>query len=302
MSVLNAIQCTGRVEAMTKPVIILYFDDSQERAAAVASAQGVEAALGTEHCDIVPLLQTTWQETLLSLSPDSIYFLCSHGGIGEDGTLQEWLEEHRYRHTHSPAHACTVLFDKHSAKTFYKAHGIPTPPWTLKRPALSTVSNGKDTVIAKPRTGGSKQGITKLSLLGNKLKEPYLYEQLIEGTTEVSVAVIRMSNEVIVLPPIIRKRCTDRIGVVINSDQPLQLPNETLKQCKDYAVTVFEAAQCYGVTKTDFIIDEANAVWAIETDVLPGLGKHNACVTAAKQHGIEYEDLVRIILTNTFIP
>src|SRR5690348_1798341 len=104
---------------MTERIAVLYFTDGPESDASRRSALDVMGAISSSRADLVPLTETNWQKTLKPFPTETLFFLCTHGGIGENGTLQAWLEDRGSPHTHSSARVCSVLLDKHRTKLTY---------------------------------------------------------------------------------------------------------------------------------------------------------------------------------------
>lgn len=267
------------------PLVILTNEDGPEAVFAKESAEQVAEALGAP---ILRLKEGAYQKQTKRLGRDVLCFMATHGGQGEDGTLQGMLEGQGIRHTHSSAWACANMSDKHLTKLLYSSLGIRTPAWRFCGTNLGRL--GKK-LVAKPRDGGGKRGLALVE--SPRDKDGELYENLVPGTLEASACVIGHAS-VLVLKPSIRKRDVKRIGLLENSDR--LLPRRTEKTCMDAAAEIHKALGAYGVTKTDFAIDPNGDAWALETDAHPGLGKTRAAATQAALVGIPYRKFIHLIL------
>lgn len=273
--------------------VVLYFTDGPEAEASLHSALSIKGILGDD-ATLLPLTNRGWMAKLDAIAPNTLCFLATHGGIGEDGTLQSYLESRSIRHTHSSAATSGLLTDKHLAKLTYLGLSIPTPPWVFagKQYGIGNVTHP----LKKARWGGSKQGITAVRKITNNSQN--IYEEIILGEMEVVIGVIRDGNKHHPLTPIVRRR---QKGWGNLQDVPSETVSMLLRsQCQRYAVAISEALDCYGVTKTDFLIDEKENIWAIETDAIPGLSQANAVSRAAGQAGITYKDLLNKIKENPY--
>jgi D-alanine-D-alanine ligase len=233
----------------------------------------------------------------IAIDRKTLIVMGTHSGIGENGTVQAYLEAFGYPHTHSAAWTCALLTHKHAAKLIYQALGIPTPPWYYNGIHSTNFKRGDRNIIRKPVRGGIKKTIS-LWLNQPQKEVGYMYEEYIPGNIEISVSVLGNKDKK-VLSPIVRKRSIENLGILKPSEN--QVPAKVLDACKKAALLIHATLQCYGITKTDFVLDEQNRFFALETDVHPGLAKSRASATAALRSGISYEQLITSIVKETAI-
>jgi len=267
------------------PLIVLTNEDGPEAAFAKESAGQAAEALGAP---ILRLKEGAYREQTDRLRRDTLCFMATHGGQGENGVLQGMLEGRGIRHTHSGAWACANMSDKHLTKLLYSSLGIRTPAWRFRGTDHGRI--GKK-LVAKPHHGGGKRGLALPASPRNE--KGMLYENLVPGTIEASVCVIGHAT-ILVLGPGVRVRDVKRIGHLEDSD--MRLPRRTEKACMEAAAEIHKALGAYGVTKTDFAIDPEGKAWALETDAHPGLGKTRAAAVQAARAGIPYGKFIRLIL------
>lgn len=283
---------------MKKSIVILYFVDSEESEQSEKSALSVYDVFGQKISKLCPLSETNYISILSNYSRfNTIFFLATHGGMGENGVLQRFLETNHFTYTHSRAETCGILVDKNETKKIYKFLNIPTPPWVCGVDHFDFDSSDKK-VLLKPRYGGSKIGIKIIDKEDIVSNRNYIYERIIYGFFELSVIVMRDQDKIITLCPILRRRDTNRIGVLVDSDEIVD--TNILKMCEQYAKMIFEYLNCYGVTKTDFLLDNDNNIFAIETDAIPSMTVNSASARAASKFGIKYRDFIYKILNNAF--
>lgn len=283
---------------MHKNVVILYFVDSEELEESKKSALSVYFALGSKISKLCPLNQSNYTSILSSYNKlNTVFFLTTHGGIGENGVLQHFLEVNHFIYTHSRAQACNILSDKNETKKVYKFLNIPTPQWLCDVDNFYLGDIDKK-ILLKPRYGGSKIGIKVVDKKDIILNKAYIYEKIIGGSRELSIIILRDQNKIISLSPILRKRDINKIGILVDSDEILD--DDILKMCKKYAKMIFEHLNCYGVTKTDFLLDNDNNIFAIETDAIPSITMNSASAKASLGAGIAYKDFIYKILNNAF--
>ena len=274
---------------MGKSIAILYFTDALEADASIKSATDIKEALA-EQAIMVPLTKDTWTDRIDALDTKTLCFLATHGEIGEDGTLQAYLELKGFLHTQSTAIASGILANKHFTKLVYLSLGIPTPPWVF---AGVNYGDGRvDNPLKKMKFGGSKQGIETTNQIGSDSEN--IYEQIIPGEFEVIVSVVRDKDRHVPLLPVLRERSMTVWGEQREADQTA-VPEETKQNCQEYAQRLSTSLDCYGVTKTDFVIGAKGQIWALETDAIPGLSRSGGAGEAAKNAGMTYEDLLDMI-------
>lgn len=282
---------------MAKSVAILYFTDGLEAEASLRSARDIQSTLGATS-RLLSLTRHNWIKKLGDLDPDTICFLASHGDIGENGTIQHFLESKGITHTHSNATTSSILTDKHMTKLIYTALNIPTPGWMMYSASFGT-SMAKAGFLEKPRFGGSKRGIRPLEEGSVENYNPdVLHEEIIDGELEISIVVLRDHDSHTALPPIIRKRSTNALGELQEVEGDV-LDLSIVEYCQNQAVKLSTALDCYGVTKTDFVINRNGEALAIETDAIPGLSRTNAASLAAAKADITYNQLLERIMETT---
>ena len=92
-----------------------------------------------------------------------IVFNALHGGIGENGEIQKWMDKNNIRYTGSGPKSSSICMDKAETKSIAANIGIKTPPWELLKHNCSKVSFNKPYVI-KPNNGGSTFGLTIIEI------------------------------------------------------------------------------------------------------------------------------------------
>lgn len=265
------------------PFIVVSNEDGPEAEYSLASADGAASALGAP---ILVVDEGNWIERLGSTPVACVFFLATHGGYAEDGAIHGHLERRGLRHTHSPSAAAGLMCDKHRTKLKYIELGIPTPHWVWRDERFGRSTSVSNWVV-KPLGGGGKEG---LSLASAPISNPVvLSEELIRGGYEVSVWVLGSSNAV-ALPPLLRRRRVEQLGSLIDlAENP---PKALAAKCIHMATRFHASIEAHGLTKTDFVIDEAGHPWAVETDAHPALGRDRGAARQARKAGLTYDELI----------
>ena len=77
---------------------------------------------------------------------------------------------------------------------------------------------------------------------------------------------------------------------------PAPLSDEQTDRMQRYAVMAHKALSCRGVSRTDFIMDGDGAMWALETNTLPGMTPTSLIPQEAAAVGVSYQQLCQRLL------
>lgn len=252
-------------------------------------------------------------------------FLGLHGGAGEDGRIQGFLDVLEIPHTGSGVLASALAMDKYRANLLFQTVGIPVAPFVDlekgKSDARKTVLNlpFPFPVFIKPTLGGSSvnTGMAKTPeeamVLIDKIfvsEDRVLIQKLISGT-EVSIGVLeRFEGEKRIPFPLVPTEIRPKSEFFDfeakytkgGSEEitPAPVGDEITKKLQDYTLKCHEILGCKGYSRTDFIISEG-IPYVLETNTLPGMTGTSLIPQQAKALGIEMKEvftwLLRIALS-----
>lgn len=278
---------------------ILVNSDGIENMASKRSGNAVfDVMRNFDNIELLELSKKKWSHCIEKINQEDICFLVTHGDFGEDGSLQKILEVRKISHTHSSAITCGILLNKHLTKLMYKSLGIKTPRWNFDG-VMYGGEVGVSGWIQKPLFGGSKIGIKRVGGILNQKNRKNIFEEFIDGKVQISVGILGSGQNIKALPPLVRERelfASKKIKVIGS-----EANQEVLKTCESWAKKTHIALGCKGITKTDFLLDNKNVIWAIETDAIPGLSKDNAVVIAAGNAGISHSRLINYIIKDLYV-
>ncbi len=301
----------GSVVPSECKVALLAGGTSGEREISIASGKGAKQALEEAGFDVT-FIDPAEKDDLKRLIEESfdVAFLCLHGKMGEDGTVQGMLELLGIPYTCSGVLSSAIAMDKAKSKVFYELAGIPTPPSvTLKREEGYDVSEVERIVgtpcVVKPATEGSALGVTIVEdplPLKAVIDETFeidrlvLVERFVDGV-EVTAAVL--GNDQPQALPIIK---IVPMGEFYDFDSkyapggsqhicPAPLDEELTATIQDYAARAHCALGCSGVSRSDFIIDADGTPWILETNTIPGMTATSLLPDAAKADGMSFPEL-----------
>jgi D-alanine-D-alanine ligase len=305
-------------------VALLCGGTSSEREVSLASAANVEKVLSEAGHKVVKI--DTGEPRLfktISHSGADVAFIALHGKGGEDGCIQGALELLGLPYTGSGVLASALAMDKFRSKIIYEAAGIKTPPSVVinldekdsedAQPANIVAEVGLPCVV-KPSADGSSVGISivrEQSELPAALDKTFavgdtaLVEAFIEGI-EITMPVLGASNPK-VLPPIE----IIPVGEFYDYESkyaeggskhivPARITADALAAASSSAMLAHQALGCWGVSRTDMIVDADNVPWVIETNTIPGMTATSLLPDSAGYIGIDNQALYELFLQWAF--
>lgn len=221
-----------------------------------------------------------------ALAGKVVYFAW-HGGRGEDGTVQRWLEEAGVPFTGSDSAASARCMDKERARRAVAAAGVRIPRGgRLSEADPRALLADFGALALKPVDDGSSNGLflvhgaddleRALTAIGAQ-RESYLVEEFVHGI-ELSVGVIDEPSGARALPAtevrLERGRVFDFAGKYLGHGTveitPAEIPAEATAAVQKLAVDAHVALGCRGCTRTDMILAADGPVY-LETNTLPGM-------------------------------
>ena len=188
---------------MALSVAIIAGGSSHEAEVSRASAQEVHKALAENHNVVTLELDPDLPGSLLRSRPD-VVFPVLHGPVGEDGTIQGFLEVLDLPYVGSDVRGCALSMDKEVAKRQFRGADLPVADdivldiESIERAESEIRARLGNEVVIKPLHEGSALGVT-LVKEGVSLSEalehaiPYgkrvLVERYLAGK-EITVAVL----------------------------------------------------------------------------------------------------------------
>jgi D-alanine-D-alanine ligase len=191
--------------------------------------------------------------------------------------------------------------------------GLPTP-------AYASLTRGDDVVaaahkiglpvIVKPACEGSSVGVSRCfkdadlaaaAALAARYEGPLLVEQLIQGD-EYTVAVLGTEAlpSIRIVPA---GEYYDYHAKYVAEDTQYLCPGAsgaTEQELGSLALAAFFAAGCSGWGRVDFMRDRSGHLWLLEVNTAPGMTSHSLVPKAARQRGIDFDELVWRVLETSF--
>ncbi len=291
-------------------VAVLYGGLSAEREVSLKSGAAVLAGLKAKQVDAHGVdVGEDIVEQLKRGGYDRV-FLILHGRGGEDGVIQGVLESMGLPYTGSGVQGSALGMDKLRTKQCWLGAGLPTPDFVVidSEDDLQRVHERVGyPVIIKPVHEGSSIGMSKVDRqqdLKSAWEAAAEYDQEIIAEKWITGAEYTASILGSQALPLIRLETPNvfydyeakYLADTTSYFCPCGLPAELERSLQALALKAFRVAGASGWGRVDFMLDEEKNPWLIEINTAPGMTDHSLVPMAAKQAGIEFDELVWRIL------
>ncbi len=294
-------------------VAVLMGGRSSEREISLLSGNAVLAALRRRGIDAHAFDPAARPLEELRRGGYARAFIALHGRFGEDGTVQGALEVLGVPYTGSGVLASALALDKWRTKLVWQAVGIPTPRHALLEAGSDYARVIEELglpLIVKPVCEGSTIGLTKVTAAAQlpaayaaaaKYDRLVLAEEFIAGQ-ELTVAIL----EDVALPLVRIQPAVELYDYQAKyfSDAtryfcPSGLPQAVERVIQEQALAAYRVIGCEGWGRVDVILSDAGRPYFLEVNTSPGMTSHSLVPMAAKQAGIDFDELVVRILRTT---
>ncbi len=147
-------------------VVVLAGGDSAEREVSLRSGVAVAEALKAAEHQIRVVDPGECALDSVDWSTADACFIALHGGAGEDGRIQQQLDDLGVPYTGSGPEACWLAMSKSAAKERFVAQGVPTPAFVKIEPSEAPADVAARVeplgypLIVKPDGEGSSIGLS----------------------------------------------------------------------------------------------------------------------------------------------
>lgn len=282
---------------------------SSERAVSEVTSDAIEAALVARDYDVVRIDARRDLPSRLLATRAEVVFLGLHGNYGEDGRVQGLLDWMGLPYTSEDARTSLFAFDKSISKHRFEAAGVPTPAYALveiSRDATAPSLPFDYPVVVKPVDEGSSVGVHFVETPGRlddairaagERSDRLLIEPKLEGP-ELSVAVLgdTVLGSVEIEPA---RDFYDYDAKYSSAGTRYHLPprvtDGVIRSAEAAALAAHRALGCRALTRVDLFASPVGPQ-IIEVNTLPGMTPTSLVPKIAGRAGIEFEDLIEMIL------
>ncbi len=281
----------------------------EEREISLQSGKAIQLALEAIGYNVLGItMENKLGDIISDLHSVDLVFLGLHGSIGENGTIQGFLESLGLKYTGSDPLSSAICMDKNISKIIARGSKVNTPDWKIvTRDQNLSEDNSEFPLVTKPNDQGSTVGLTIVhdeSELGPALNLAYNYsssvmvEQFIKGR-ELTVTLIGGKAlpvcEIIPSHELYDYECKYTSGMskyVCPADIELDLT----KRIQEITERLFDVLKCRHYSRADFRMDHEDNLWFLEMNTLPGMTDTSLAPMTAKAAGLSFNDLIECIV------
>jgi D-alanine-D-alanine ligase len=294
-------------------VALLAGGKSAEREVSLKSGEQVYQSLSKDRYEV---RRYDPREDLLRLAQDAptidVALIILHGRLGEDGTIQGFLDALGIPYHGSKVLGSAVAMNKILTKRLYLEAGLPVAPSVVLDRSQPQGWHGEIDrlgfpVVVKPEHEGSSIGLSIVrepQELRVALDKAFQYDRrcLVEkylAGTEITAGVL--GNDTLEALPLVE--------IIPGEDYvffdyeakytpgatreicPARLSSELTEKAQDYAKRAHRALCCRGYSRTDMIVS-ADGICLLETNTIPGMTQTSLFPQAAAAAGISFSSLL----------
>ena len=296
-------------------VAVLCGGRSGEHEISLRSAESIVAGLDRAKYEVQRIFispEGRWEPHPISPEPGAnpgidVVFPVLHGTFGEDGTVQGLLELADLPYVGAGVLASAVAMDKEITKRLLAERGLPVVEYvTVTRDHHDGISLPFP-LFVKPANLGSSVGISKVQdcaglkaalELAGQYDRKILVERGIAGR-ELECSVLGSEQPVAAIPcEIIPSRefydyedkyLLDAAKLLV----PAPLTPEQTAQVQKLAVAAYQAVDCEGMARVDFLLEASSGkLYINEINTIPGFTSISMYPKMWEQAGVPFADLL----------
>jgi D-alanine-D-alanine ligase len=290
-------------------IAVLKGGPGSERAVSLVTGAGVAGALRSLGAKVTEV--DVENPDFILPNDTELAFIALHGTFGEDGQVQQILEDRGLPYTGEGVEESRLAFDKIPSKQKFTEHGVTTPPWEKIRvgqqPTLALPY-----VIKAPRQGSTvgvyivKEEAEVAAALREAAKydDQLLVEQFIPGR-ELTIGVL--GDLALPILEIIPKSgfydFNDKYpflnpegGGGAQHVCPAPIAGDLTSKIQDLALLACESLGLKVYSRVDLMLSERNEPFVLEINTIPGMTESSLLPDAAAVAGITYPQLCARII------
>ncbi len=235
-----------------------------------------------------------------------IAFIALHGRFGEDGGIQEILQDLNIPYTGSGILASRLALDKAASRQIFELYGLTVPRYKVvhhlsyHRDYLG-LDNLHFPLVVKPATHGSSIGLsivkrrkklTQAIELAFSIDERIIIEEYIRGREITGGILAEMSLPLIeIIPKNIFFDYEAKYKPGLTSYVvPARLDKKIKDMIQNTALLAHRCLGCFGFSRVDMILRD-NLSYVLEVNTIPGLTSTSLLPKAASATGISFGQL-----------
>ena len=285
-------------------ICILYGGISSERQISISSANSIHEAILDDYNIEMYDFTGDYVELLGKVKHVDLVFNALHGGDGENGIVQKFLEKNKIKFTGSNSLASKIAMNKIECKKICIENNIPTPKWNVYGKEKISL---KLPYVVKPYDDGSSMGLSIVKDESHtddalieclKISKNIIIEEYIDGR-EVTVSILNGKAlpviEILPKGDFYNYRCKYTKGEC-DYEVPALMSLELSTLLHDYSIKIHNLLNCGSYSRVDFRISDSDEVFFLEINTLPGFTKTSLFPKAASEVGFNYRELINLII------
>ena len=303
---------------------ILYGGISSEREVSLNTGKSIYDAISDDYDIVMHDWDGDYELMYDVVKRMDLVFIALHGGDGENGTIQKYLESKNIRFTGSSSSASKKAMDKNISKLLCVEYDIPTPNWVMldnksnvdgSSSIIDTYLDGfdfKNGVVVKPNSEGSSIGISILKNVTNEklecvvkkvnsISSSAMLETFIDGR-ELTVSVL--DGKTLPIVEIVPKGDyydykSKYTKFQSNYIVPANINKKTQELLSEYSLKIHKLIGCGVYSRVDFRLSNDGLVYFLEINTLPGFTDTSLFPKAAEKYALDYRALIKKIIDLT---
>jgi D-alanine-D-alanine ligase len=287
---------------------------SSEREVSLETGKGMLDKLSKEKYSVVPVLIDDKKDIIEKAKDIDFALIALHGKYGEDGAIQGIFEALNLPYSGCGGLSSALCMNKTLTKKIMKAEGLNTPDSiTLSKSSkinIEVVNKMGYPLVIKPNSGGSSIGIfivrseielCEIICKALKFDNEVIIEKYLEGE-EYTVCILNG----IVLPIMLIKPSNIFFDYSSKYDdngafETVATLSEGLKtKVQEMSLKCWDSFYCKVYARIDIIVSEG-IPYLLEINTLPGMTRNSVFPKSAKATGIDYSELLDLIIKYSLI-
>jgi D-alanine-D-alanine ligase len=294
---------------LPKRIAVLMGGPGSERDVSLATARGVAKALRSRGAEV---FEVDVRDENFELPKDvDLAFITIHGTFGEDGQIQQILENRGVPYTGDGVEESRTAFDKIASKKKFEGARVTTPRWQVigasDRPTLPLP------IVVKPPRQGSTVGVQIIKsadqleralIEARKFDRELLVEEFIPGR-ELTIGIL--GDQALPILEIIPKGgfydftnkypfLNPQAGGGAEHVCPAKIEKTLTGKIQDLALRAYRSIGLRVYSRVDVLLPENAEPTVLEVNTIPGMTEASLLPEAAAAAGIKYDELcLRII-------
>jgi D-alanine-D-alanine ligase len=290
--------------ALPKQIAVLMGGPGSERDVSMATGKGVAKALRSLGATVTEV-DVNGADFELPAEIE-LAFIALHGTFGEDGQVQQILEDRGVPYTGEGVSESELAFNKIRSKEAFQQYGVPTPYWQIITPAQRPTIP-IPFVIKAPRQGSTvgihiirnERDVEAAIADAATYDRELLVEKFCSGR-ELTVGIL--GDQALPIIEIIPKGgfydftnkypfLNPTAGGAAEHVCPANLPDEQTRAIQDLALRAHRALGLTVYSRVDIMLPEDGAATVLEVNTIPGMTEASLLPEAAGVAGISYPEL-----------